>query len=71
MKKHKGEKPQAKTERKFMRAGLVYENIKRECLKCERTFFAENKFTRLCVNCKNLDVFQEEDDTRFAIIKRR
>ena len=27
---------------------------KRECLRCEKLFFSENKHNRMCNNCKNV-----------------
>jgi hypothetical protein len=37
------------------------ECVDRNCLKCRRHFRAEGRYTRLCNDCKELDVFRSPD----------
>jgi hypothetical protein len=70
-KKYKGSKPAAKKKRTHKIGGIDSENVRRDCLRCERQFFAPNKYVRLCVHCKNLDVFEEDSEGRYSIVIRR
>lgn len=34
----------------------------RDCAECGDTFFAENRFQRMCVSCENPEPFTDEDE---------